>query len=366
MGRDVTLEQPLRGARGLVVAVACLLAAGGGAHAEQLLYSLDIPDGQAVTFEVPFWIEYPGEISVRAEWSGNRPLAFRIEPPGHDGVAARRSGPSPILLRMDVRPNQLRQGPWTLRIHALPLSGAGEGRLTINVPDRESIAAGESASKSMFPPEPEPEIEEWQEPRDAGGELNAEQKRLVRSTESFRKLLVDSKNRAPDTCRWQDDLLRWLAAQRDLAIDEDHGPDPATGKLMTRMANVIRTVDEVRTSEDPVLIGPAPTDRAQRIGWERLRNKRLRPVERSLDELMTAVQRDHAPELEGEQWPLRMVSCLTATERYFDERWVSGADRAPNRDLAEAQWRPLNHAAAALEALAALAAEDVIRLRTRN
>ena len=70
MGRDVTLEQPLRGARGLVVAVACLLAAGGGAHAEQLLYSLDIPDGQGGVLQQSrineawetgeYFIDYPG------------------------------------------------------------------------------------------------------------------------------------------------------------------------------------------------------------------------------------------------------------------------------------------------------------------
>ena len=39
---------------------------------------------------------------------------------------------------------------------------------------------------------------------------------------------------------------------------------------------------------------------------------------------------------------------------------------APNRELAEAQWLPLNRAATALEALAGLASEDVIRLRSRN
>lgn len=340
-------------------AVACLVLAAGGLCAEQQVYSLEIPGGQAATFEVPFSVDHPGEITVVAEWSGNRPLAFRIEPPNRDGVAMRRSGPSPVQLKMDVRPNQLKQGSWTLIIHALPLSEPGDGRLTINLPDPPNL--------SVAKPDPlEPTIEEWQKPRTISKELTHEQRRMARSTESFRKLLVESNQRPPDTCRWQDDLLQWLAAQRDLAIDESVDPDPRTGKLIQRMVEVIRTVDELRESRDPALVGPPPATRNQRARWERQRRTQLRPLVRGLDELMNAVQRDHAPELEGEQWPLRLVSCLTATERYFEERWVAGADKAPNRELAEAQWRPLNRAATALEALAGMARDDVIRLRSRN
>lgn len=339
--------------------LACLVFAVGNAGAEQKLFSLEIPDAQVAHFEVPFEVEHPGEISVQATWSGNRPLAFRIEPPGRDGVATRRSGTSPVHLKMDVRPNQLKQGSWTLIIHALPLSGAGEGRLTLDLPGPPVVEKAQAT-------QPEPQFEDWQKPRVSPEGLGKEQRHLVRSTESFRKLLVDASYRPPDTCRWQDDLLRWLAAQRDQALDESFKPDPATGKLMARMAEVIRTVDDVRQSTDPVLIGPPPNDRAKRTRWERLRSTQLRPVERSLDELMNAVQREHAPGLKGEQWPLRMVSCLTATERYFEQRWVDGADRTPNRELAEAQWRPLNRAGTALDALSRLAPEDVIRLRSRN
>ncbi len=267
---------------------------------------------------------------------------------------------------MVVEPNQLKQGPWTLVIHALPLSGAGTGRLTINTPEETSPTRTRSKPASLFPPQPDEPIETWQKPRTVRGELDPRQRRIVQTTESFRKLLVETSQRPPDTCRWQDDLLQWLATQRDRVLDEDARPDTATGKLMTRMVDVIRVVDGVRTSEDPVLIGPPPTDRRKRAGWERLRDSHLRPVERSLDELLNAVQRNHAPELQGEDWPLRMVSCLTATERYFEQRWIEGPERAPNRELAEAQWRPLNRAATALQALAELAPEDKIRLRTRN
>jgi hypothetical protein len=339
--------------------MACLVLVMGNVRAEQKLYSLEIPDGQAATFEVPFWVEHPGEISVHAEWSSKRPLAFRIEPPGGDGVAMRRTATSPIQLTMDVQPNQLRQGPWTLTIHALPLNGAGQGLLTINLPEPP-------APDTLKPTQPERLIEDWQKPRSSHKELDQKHRRVIQSTESFRKLLVESKNRSPDTCRWQDGLLQWLAKQRDRAIDENAEPDPATGKLINRMVEVIRTVDELRQSRDPALIGPRPTERAERTNWDYTRMSQLRSVERSLDELLSAVQRDYAPELQGEQWPLRMVSCLTATERYFEERWIAGSDNTPNRDLAEAQWRPLNRAATALEALAGLAKDDVIRLGTRK
>jgi hypothetical protein len=341
------------------LALVCLALAADRVGAEQQLYSLEIPGGQAATFEVPFSVDYPGEITVVAEWTGNRPLSFRIEPPNQDGVALRRSGPSPVRLRMDVQPNQLKQGSWTLIIHALPLSEPGDGRLTINLPDPPTLSTAQ--------PEPtEPTREPWQKPRPMAKGLTQEQSRMALSTESFRKLLVETGERPPDTCRWQDDLLQWLAAQRDLALDDSVEPDAQTGKLINDMVDVIRAVDEMRQSRDPALVGPPPDKSNQRARWERSRTTQLRPMVRNLDELMNAVQRDHAPQLQGQRWPLRMVSCLTATQRYFEQRWVAGADMAPNRELAEAQWRPLNRAATALEALAGLASEDVIRLRSRN
>ena len=237
--------------------------------------------------------------------------------------------------------------------------------MTIDLPEQRSLLR-ERMAAGLFPPEPERPIEEWQKPRTIRGKLDPKHRRVVQSTESFRKLLVESNNRSPDTCRWQNELLRWLATQRDHAIDQSAEPDPATGKLITQMVDAIRTVDEIRKSHDPVLVGPAPTEIHKRASWERMRTDLLRPVERGLDELMTAVQRNHAPELQGEQWPLRLVSCLTATERYFDQRWIAGEDRAPNRDLAEAQWRPFNRAATALAALAGLAPDDVIRFSSRT
>lgn len=358
-------QRSILGRNGCLV-LACLALATASVRAEHKLYSLEIPDAQAATFEIPFEVEYAGEVSVRANWSSSGPLAFRIEPPGGNGRAIRRSGLSPIQIKIDVRQNQLGQGPWTLIIHALSVTGAGRGLLTIDLPERRSLQLTEPTAAGLFPSEPKRPIEKWQKPRTIHGDLGLEHRRVVQSTESFRKLLVDSNDRPPDTCRWQNDLLQWLATQRDRAIDQNAQPDPATRKLMTQMVDAIHAVDEIRRSGNPVLVGPAPAERHKRVGWERLRTDLLRPIESSLDELLTAVQRNHAPELQGQQWPLRLVSCLTATERYFDQRWIAGADNAPNRDLAEAQWRPFNRAATALAALSGLAADDVIRFSSRD
>ena len=104
----MTKFQKSRTGRWCVLALVSFALTTGNVRAEQKLYSLEIHDALAATFKVPFEVEYPGEISVQASWSGNRPLAFRIEPPGKNGVAVRRSGTSPILLKMDVQPSQLR------------------------------------------------------------------------------------------------------------------------------------------------------------------------------------------------------------------------------------------------------------------
>ena len=110
------------------------------------------------------------------------------------------------------------------------------------------------------------------------------------------------------------------------------------------VAQAIRDVGAIRDSRDPVVVGPPPAHRAKRADWEQRRSRRFAPLERDLNELFTSVQRNHAPELVGEPWPLRMVACLTAAERYFDQRWLTG-NKAPNRELAEAQWEAFHRAA---------------------
>jgi hypothetical protein len=334
------------------------MLAGLPAQAEQLLYSIDIPDAEVATYRVPIEIIHPGEVLVEATWTGNRPLAFRMEPPAGAGATVRRSSPSPMRMKLEVTEDQLGKGHWMLVIHANPLSGQSDGQVTVQLPEPAPLEPG----RVMHDGAPERPLEPWERPRPLADAITPDHRVLIRSTESFRQLLIEV-DRAPDTCRWQDGLLQWLVERRDLALDEGAEPAPATGKLMEQLAEAIRSVDEIRTTRDPVVVGPPPTNvRA----WQRKRNDRLRRLEDRLDELLSAVARNHAPELEGRDWPMRLVSCLTAAERYFDQRWILGEDRAPNRDLAEDQWQAMNRAAAALDALAALADEDVIRLRARR
>ena len=59
----------------------------------------------------------------------------------------------------------------------------------------------------------------------------------------------------------------------------------------------------------------------------------------------------HAPALAEERWVPRLTACLTACERFFDDRVRLGSEEmAPNRELAEAQWDRVLAAARVLEA----------------
>jgi hypothetical protein len=105
------------------------------------------------------------------------------------------------------------------------------------------------------------------------------------------------------------------------------------------LAAAIRAVDLLRASANPVIAGPIPENRDDRRDWLLARNEIVRPIERSLDELTELLRRGHAPALEQEQWLPRLTACLTACERYYDERVRFGSDEiAPNRELAAAQW----------------------------
>ena len=90
-----------------------------------------------------------------------------------------------------------------------------------------------------------------------------------------------------------------------------------------------------------------------------LRKRRLEPIEAELDALGTLIRRDHAPALAEEIWPQRLVGCLTACERHFEQRALSVPDTdsdANGGSLAGEQWSGI---LAAAEALQALAGSDV-------
>ena len=125
--------------------------------------------------------------------------------------------------------------------------------------------------------------------------------------------------------------------------------------FLERLAAAIESVDDLRTTNDPLVNGPAPGDTAMRNAWLKLRTRKIDPVEDELDQLLSLLQRGHAPDLDDEEWPLRLVSCLTACERYFEQRARVGEKRAGNRDIALTQWPRLLRAGEAISSLAELA-----------
>jgi hypothetical protein len=154
-----------------------------------------------------------------------------------------------------------------------------------------------------------------------------------------------------DACAWQQEFLRYAAIARDRLVTSAATPDVPTLRYFARLGSAIRSVEELRSSREPALAGPVPEDREARRDWLITRNEKVRPIERRLDELSELLRRGHAPALEEERWVPRLTACLTACERFFDERVRLGSDAdASNRELAEAQWSRLLAAAEVFEA----------------
>lgn len=328
-------------------------------------YSVELFDRQSAVFEIPIDIEFPGDLEIVADWEGNRRLAFRLD--ASDGVtpSIRKTGPPPLRLKVPVQ--SVGDASWTLTIRSLPMSGASQGVVTIRPPrDPRILAREEKLDRRERESAARPTLAEWELPREAPKVISPKAQALLQSAEHLRGWLVDEELRQPDSCRWQDELMRWSANQRDRYLDEDLAVDEPTSKLLDRLAGVIAEVDQLSRSREALIVGPLPDERGARTAWLRKRATRLAPTKSELDFLMQSIQRDYAPDLSGESWPLRMVSCLMASERYFEQRWLVGADSAMNRELAEAQAEPLNRAQALLRAVAATGKEEPIRLLKRR
>jgi hypothetical protein len=279
-----------------VLVVACGLTQ---ASATSWDYTISVPDGREATFELPFTVEYAGPVTIEATWSGSRLLFFGVEGPGHV-VLARRSGPSPQ--RLDLTADAAAHAPsggaaWKLTIKALPARGEATGRLRVTAPDAPEVVARREAELHP-PPPPPPPPPAWTLPKAAQHGAPADILRVYAAVETFRAAVIDAKDGRADACTWQIDFLKSAAAARDRLGDRGKAP------------------------EVPIA-----------------RNEIVRPIERSLDELTELLRGGHAPALEEESWLPRLTACLTACERFYDERVRLGGDEnAPNGDLAAAQW----------------------------
>ena len=317
-----------------------LVAACGLTPARAALwdYTISVPDGREATFVVPFPVEYAGPVTIEANWTGPRLLFFGVEGPGRVSVA-RRSGPSPQIVGFDVDAASLARGTgFKLTVKALPARGEASGSLRVTTPDAPDIVARREAERHP-PPPPPPPPPVWTRRTSAPRGANLETAEVYDAVDAFRAAVLAATDAAADACTWQVEFLKFAVAARDRLQSPGAAPDVPTLRYFARLAAAIRGVDQLRTSTDPVIAGPIPQNRDDRRDWLLARNEIVRPIERSLDELTELLRGGHAPGLENELWAPRFTACLTACERYYDERVrFGGEENAPNRELAAAQW----------------------------
>jgi len=333
----------------LVLVAACALTPVRAAFWD---YTISVPDGREAKFELPFPVEYAGPVTIEASWIGPRLLFFGVEGPGRV-VLARRSGPSPQRLELTADAASIARGMgWKLTIKALPARGEASGTLRVTAPDPPDVVAQREAALHP-PPPPPPPPPAFTQPKAAPQGASPEVARVYQAVEAVRAAVVPAMDGPGDACSWQIEFLKYAVASRDRLGDLAVAPDVPTLRYFARLAESIRHVDQLRTETSLAIAGPVPADRDDRRDWLIARNEIVRPIARSLDELTELLRGGHAPSLEDERWLPRLTACLTACERFFDERVRLGGDEnAPNRELAAAQWDRILAAGRVFEALA--------------
>jgi hypothetical protein len=321
------------------------------ARAEFWDYTFSVPDGREAKFEMPFPVEHAGAVTIEASWTGPRLLFFGVEGPGGTSVA-RRSGPTPQRLDLTADPAAIARGTgWKLTIMALPARGEATGRLRVTAPDAPAVVATREA-EAHPPPPPPPPPPAFTLPRAAPQGAPAEVVRVYQAVEAFRAGATGSAD-GGDACSWQLEFLKFAVVLRDRLGESGTAPDVPSLRYFARLADAIRAVAQLKAATNPVIAGPVPAGRDDRRDWLIARNEIVRPIERSLDELTELLRGGHAPELEDEAWLPRFTACLTACERFYDERVRLGGDEnAPNRELAAAQWVRIVEAGRVFDALA--------------
>jgi len=317
----------------------CLAQGLAPARAQVYRYALDVIPGQPVAYSIEIEVPRPGTLSVDAEWPGNRVLSFRLDSPAATEPAARRSGPSPQRMQFEVEPATNGAGRiWRLSIRGLAGREGGEGRLSIELPAEPE------------PVEPPPTPEPTPPPPAAviPAHLPATWRTFATAAAEFGAGL--DRASTADVCRWQADLASFLEDKREALLESGAVPAPETRASLHQLVDAIQSVEALRTSTDPILAGPPPDDPDDRRFWLRLRETRILEIEDELDRALQQFRRGHAPELERQDWPLRLISCVMACERHFEERVRLGERRAANLDLTRAEWRWVMEGALALEA----------------
>jgi hypothetical protein len=340
--------------RALVFLVAALAATS--ARAVSWDYAMSVPDGLPGTFDLPFPVDYSGAVTIEASWEGPRLLFFGVAGPDHE-ILARRSGPSPQRLTLSADAALLAKGEsWTLTVKALAARGGVEGKIRVTVPDAPDVVQKREAELHP-PPPPPPPPPAWTQPRPAPAGAPVAVRGVYDAVEALRGLVFAS-DAPPDSCGWQRDLVQFAAAARDRLGSAGAAPDIPSLRYFARLSDATSAVRGLAASKDPILAGPVPDDRDLRREWLIARYELTQPIERRLDELTELLRGGHAPTLEDERWIPRFIACLTACERYFDERVrLGGEGNAPNRELADAQWSRILAAGHVFSAFAPFLAE---------
>lgn len=317
-------------------------------------FELGLSGGDRVAVRLPR--EPAAWLQLRVTWTGGRHLLLRLK--GTDGEVLRRSGPSPLTLDLSTHalatPATSVAGA-ELSLHALPGRGIARGTIEIfEVAERSHLERAEP--RPTAPPDG----------NSAGGEMSAavflsgsvERVAVPSSIESIQTYVthVTRDEAGPrDACGWQYALVEYFRRADDQLARPARVPpilSLETAKWFARLEMLAAAVDNLRSSKDPIVAGPPPGDPVRRRAWADLRRERLAPIEQELDAMAESLRAGYAGELDEERWPRRLISCLTACQRHFEERGRLGSEEASHGELAEAQWERLRLAASALKSLA--------------
>lgn len=328
---------------GLLILVAAVsIGFGLPAQAQSFEYAFGLEKSKRVAYDMELEAVHPGLLEVQAIWPGIRVLSFKLRPAvGVGGV--QRSGRSPQTIFVEVDDaSEAQPSKWILSIRGVPARDVAEGTLRIQLPmPQEELKPTESPTQpdeNILPPST------FSLPSGASPDLQW----FSSDTDRFRKLL---KATQPDACRWQSDFLAFLESSRQDWHQTADRADVESLRSLRDLHLVISEVERFRNSKDPLIAGPAPADPFRRKAWERVRGSQLRDLHGNLDALRNRLQRGHGLWMEDQEWPSRLVSCVTACQRHFDERILYGEKQAINYDLAANQWDRILVAGTALERL---------------
>lgn len=332
--------------------LAIFILSASSAVADAASYAVEFPQADTAIYEIPFRVDHPGVLVVEARWDDPRIVAIRVE--GPSAIVSRRSGPSPQRIEIPVGDDpDLLSGGWRLWLRIPAGRERTRGTLTLTLPDPPEVVAAQKKALEP-PPPPPPTPDPWTLPRSAPPGASAEVQALFATFEPLRASVYPATvEPEPDGCGWQRPLTRWFAGILDRAESGALEWTPATAGFLREIANAVREVEGLRTTDHPLLAGPVPEEPLRRRAWLAARRDELRGLERRLDALAERLREGEVPELAPLEWPSRFVACVTAAERHFEER-VRIGDDGTNRELAESQWPLILAAGRALDAAATL------------